>query len=70
MIQADHSGFDPEQAGVYACRVPDEVTPFVNDIFLSWDEDKWCYPGSDIAYRGSVHGWVGPLPREPAVIES
>lgn len=57
---------EPEEVGVYACRVPMELPGLHTDIFLFWINGKWGYLGSDQNYRGTVVGWVGPLQRTRA----
>lgn len=58
-------GYDPDERGVYACRVPSErLEGFHEDKFLMWFSEEWVYPGSDQKYRGEVTGWIGPLQRK------
>lgn len=58
---------EPEEVGVYACRVPMAESPGLHeDEFLMWFNGSWGYLGSDARYRGTVIGWVGPLQRTRA----
>ena len=55
---------DPTEVGVYACRIPmTECPELLEDKFLMWYDNKWCYLRSDAIYRGAVLGWIGPLQR-------
>jgi len=57
--------YEPNEVGVYACRVPDElIKGFYKDIFLMWHDNRWGYLGSPVNYRGEVSGWIGPLQRK------
>jgi hypothetical protein len=59
----------PPKTGIYACRVPfdamerPENSRLMRDEFLLWYDGRWSYTGSDQIYRGTVLGWIGPLPR-------
>jgi hypothetical protein len=59
----------PPKTGIYACRVPfdamerPENNRLMRDEFLLWYDGRWSYCGSDQIYRGTVLGWIGPLPR-------
>jgi hypothetical protein len=55
---------DPDERGVYACRVPHEMPGLHQDKFLMWMDEKWWHLGSDQNYRGEVTGWIGPLQRK------
>lgn len=53
----------PAQNGLYVAYVdPDMDVPFSAKLLLMWMDGRWGYPGSDQNYRGTVYGWVGPLP--------
>jgi hypothetical protein len=54
---------EPEEVGVYACRIPGTVPGLLEDLFLLWSQNQWWFYGSDQRYRGEVIGWVGPLQR-------
>lgn len=57
----------PTKTGVYACVVDDSRDPnglLTTDKFLIY-YNGWSYPGSDQKFRGTVYGWIGPLPRKP-----
>ena len=54
---------DPEENGVYACRMKSDVSNLHIDRFLSWFDGQWYFMGSDQKYRGNVTGWIGPLQR-------
>jgi hypothetical protein len=57
----------PRAVGVYACRVIGESgVDQLEDKFLIWVNSRWHYAtadGNGPAYRGTVFGWIGPLPR-------
>lgn len=57
----------PPDTGVYAVRAEDVRQPgsgFLQDYILMWFLGKWWYLGSDAQFRGTVAGWIGPLPRK------
>lgn len=61
---------NPQEAGVYACRVPMDADPngvMLEDKFLLWMDQKWWHVSSDSAYRGRVIGHIGPLQRRMGV---
>lgn len=59
------TGCNPEERGVYACRIENpDVPQLLKDVFLMWFDNQWGYTGSDQKYRGEVLGWIGPLQRK------
>lgn len=54
---------NPSEAGVYAVRVEGMYGNLLRDSFLTWNDGRWCQPGSDQYHRGRVYGWIGPLER-------
>ena len=63
-VQYEEIG-EPEDTGVYACRVDDpRGTGRVVDVFLWWAQGQWFWHVDNArAVEGDVHGWIGPLPR-------
>lgn len=55
---------DPQEKGVFACRVKLLPADLPEDKFLVRMDGKWWYQWSDQEYRGEVLGWVGPLERK------
>ncbi len=54
---------NPRNIGLYVAYVDPELDiPYAKKTLLLWIDGKWGYPGSDQNYRGTVHGWIGPLP--------
>lgn len=63
MMIVEYQTGTPTETGVYACRVPDEISGWHEDIFLMWHNNQWSYLRSDQYYRGPVPYFVGPLRR-------
>lgn len=54
----------PQALGVYAVRVPNDQAPGLwKDLFLTWHNNNWWYPFSDVKYLGPVDYFIGPLQR-------
>lgn len=59
MLRANNG--KPASHGLYVAYVDDDAqATFATRMFLVWD-GKWSYPLSDMNYRGTVYGWIGPL---------
>jgi hypothetical protein len=67
---------NPDEVGVYACRIPfdamerPENSRLLRDVFLLWHGGQWSYCGSDQIYRGTMFGWIGPLQRQMKASQS
>ena len=61
--------FPPKEQGMYVCYVKNDTYPddfkYPEKILLMWmhnNNGKWGYPSSDQDFRGTVYGYIGPLP--------
>lgn len=52
----------PPQNGWYVAYIDGALPRFALRRLLTWDGSRWFFPGTDQRFRGTVYGWVGPLP--------
>lgn len=53
---------NPRIDGMYVAYVEGIIEPYTKRELLMWVYGVWSYPGSDQKYRGTIYGWIGPLP--------
>lgn len=65
-VNLQDADLNPEATGMYVAYIESGGIniPFAERKIMYYDADirKWGYPGSSVNYRGTVYGWIGPLP--------
>ena len=54
-------GDSPDQNGCYVVY-EDVYAPYARKVFLTFYNGKWGYTGSDQQFRGTIIGYIGPMP--------
>lgn len=54
---------DPSENGLYVAYVDPRLDiPFADKKLMVYLDGEWSHMGSPEKYRGTVYGWIGPLP--------